>query len=451
MGERTRELTFLILGDIVIFLFSLWVMLLLRYVEIPTGERLDAHIPPFALFSAVWLGVFFILGLYDKHTSLLKQSMLSRILYAQVVNVMAAAVLFFIVPFGIAPKTNLVLYLVISSVLLVVWRLWVAPYVSSPRQRYKAILIADGPEAIQLVDEINNNDRYNYYFIRILDESALTKTKDVEDKLVELITRENIELIVADPRNEAIAHFLPVLFDLSFLRFAFTFLDFNRLYSDTFDRVPVGMLSYEWFIANVSQSRKTVYDVVKRIIDFGGAVVLLVPTSVLFPLIALAIKLDDKGPLVYKTTRVGQYNRPISIYKFRTKNGSDTGAQALNSELVDTRVGKVLRKTRLDELPQLLNVLRGDLSFIGPRPEMPALAAEYAKAIPYYNTRHFLKPGLSGWAQINDFDAPRGGVDVKRTQSKLSYDLYYLERRSLLLDVHIALKTVATILMRTGT
>jgi len=263
--------------------------------------------------------------------------------------------------------------------------------------------------------------------------------------------REKIELIVADPRGEDIQSFLPTLFDLSFLHFAFTFLDFNKLYEDTFDRVPVRMLRYEWFITNISQSKSVIYDGIKRWIDIVGALTLLIPTAGIAPLIALAIKLEDKGPLFYHTIRVGQYNRPITIYKFRTKNGADTGQAALKSTLVDTRVGFILRKLRLDELPQLLNVLRGDLSFIGPRPEMPALAEVYTKEVPYYNTRHFLKPGLSGWAQINNFDVPRGGVDVERTTTKLSYDLYYLERRSLILDVHIALKTIAAILMRTGT
>ena len=182
-----------------------------------------------------------------------------------------------------------------------------------------------------------------------------------------------------------------------------------------------------------------------------GAIVLLVPAMLLFPFVALAIKMGDKGPIFYTNVRVGQYNRLITIYKLRTKTGRDSGAQALNSTLEDTKVGLWLRRLRIDEVPQLINVLKGDLSFIGPRPEMPALAQVYAKEIPYYNTRHFLKPGLSGWAQINNFDVPRGGVDVKRTITKLSYDLYYLERRSLMLDIQIAIKTLATIIMRTGT
>ena len=450
MGERARELSILIIGDIIVFNVALWLTLLVRYLEVPGMDRLAAHVPPFLTFTAVWLGIFFILGLYDKHTNLLKKLLVNRILYAQVINVVVAGVLFFIIPFGITPKTNLVLYLFISIILLSLWRLQLVPRLS-PKQRHKAVLIADGPEAIELVDEINNNDRYNYYFIRIIDEETLRGTENFDQKIMTLMEREKIELIVADPRGEAIRSFLPALFNLSFLHFAFTFLDFNRLYEDTFDRVPVNMLQYEWFITNISQSKSAIYDVIKRAIDIVGALVLLVPAALIFPLVAAAIKLEDRGALFYSTTRVGQFNKLITIYKFRTKNGADVGTDALSSKLVDTKVGIFLRKTRIDELPQLINVLKGDLSFIGPRPEMPALAEVYANEVSYYNTRHFLKPGLSGWAQINDYDVPRGGVDIERTASKLSYDLFYLERRSLLLDVQIAFKTIATIIMRTGT
>ncbi|MCA9359841.1 sugar transferase [Candidatus Kaiserbacteria bacterium] len=450
MGERARELFILVVGDIIVFNVALWLTLLVRYFEFPTMDRLDAHIPPFLTFTAVWLVIFFILGLYDKHTNLLKKLLVSRILYAQSINVFVAGILFFVIPFGITPKTNLVLYLIISSILLTAWRLRVIPLLS-PKQRHKALLIADGKEAVELADEINNNDRYNYYFVRIIDEQTLTQTVDFEKKILSLMEREKIELVVVDPRGDAIKTFLPVLFDLSFLHFAFTFLDFNRLYEDTFDRVPVSMLQYEWFITNISQSKTAIYDVVKRTIDVLGSIFLMIPAGLAFPFVALAIKLEDRGQLFYTTTRVGQFNKQIKIFKFRTKNGADVGSQALSSDLVDTKVGLFLRKTRIDELPQLFNVLKGDLSFIGPRPEMPALAEVYAKEIPYYNTRHFLKPGLSGWAQINNYDVPRGGVDVERTIAKLSYDLFYLERRSILLDLQIAFKTIATILMRTGT
>jgi lipopolysaccharide/colanic/teichoic acid biosynthesis glycosyltransferase len=449
MGERTRELLVLIIGDIIVFNVALLLTLTLRYLEFPDFERLMLHIPPFLTFSAVWLFVFFILGLYDKHTSLLKRLLLSRILYAQSINVIVAGVLFFVLPLGITPKTNLVLYLLISIGLLTWWRLRIVPALS-PTRRHRAIMLASGEAAVELVDEINNNDRYNYYFVRLIDDAAISNTPDFESKILALMEREHIEVIVADPKGTSAASFLPVLFDLSFLRFRCTFLDFNRLYEDTFDRVPVGMIQYEWFISNISQSKTAMYDAIKRVIDIVGSLLLLIPAALVFPFVAAAIKLEDKGPLLYSTMRVGQFNQPIKIFKFRTKNGADSGDQALKSTLVDTKVGTFLRRTRIDELPQLLNVLRGDLSFIGPRPEIPELANVYAEEITYYNTRHLLKPGLSGWAQINNYDVPRGGIDVEKTVAKLSYDLFYLQRRSILLDIHIALKTIATLVMRTG-
>lgn len=450
MGERTRELILLVVGDIVFFVAALWLTLLVRYFEFPDRSLIDSHLQPFLILSAVWIFIFYIAGLYDKHTTFLKKMMFNRILYTQIANMVMAALLFIIIPFGIAPKTNLVIYLIISIVLITFWRLKLFDYFS-PKYRHKALLIANGEEAVELVDEVNNNERYNYTFIRLIDESAALHTPDFEAKLLSLIERENIKIIVANPRGEHIERVLPSIFDLSFLKFEFTFLDFYKVYEDTFDRVPLSSLRYDWFIQHISQSKSIVYDVTKKVIDIVCGVALLLPTLILFPFVALAIKLEDKGTIFYKTERVGQYNRPIGLYKFRTKNGRDTGEAALESNLVDTRVGTFLRKTRIDELPQLLNVIKGDLSFIGPRPEMPALASVYAEKIPYYNTRHFIKPGLSGWAQINNYDAPRGGVDVERTLTKLSYDLFYLKNRSLMLDVQISLKTIATIIMRTGT
>jgi len=449
MGERTRELFILVAGDVTLFIVSLYLTLLVRYFSFPSSEVLQAHLGPFMALSALWLLIFYIAGLYGKHTVLLKNMLLGRIVHTQIINILLAAFLFVVLPFGIAPKTNLVIYLFISLGLMSVWRLKIFPLVSY-KQRHKAILIADGDEAIELVDEINNNDRYNYSFVRIVDQKTAEETEQFEEKLLALIQKEGIKIIVADPGSPYTEKILPSIFDLAFLKFEFTFLDFSKVYEETFDKVPFSSLRYDWFIKNVSQSQSLIYDFSKRVLDVVFALMLLIPSAFLFPFVAAAIKLEDKGDLFYKTERVGRFNKPIYIYKLRTKNGVDVGDQALQSSLRDTKVGAFLRKTRIDELPQLLNVLRGDLSFIGPRPEMPALAKVYAEQIPYYNARHYIQPGLSGWAQINNNDAPRGGVDVERTITKLSYDLYYLKRHSIVLDIQIAIKTIATILMRTG-
>lgn len=440
----------LVLGDIVCFTVALWLTLLVRYLEWPSTENLQSHLGPFLILSVFWITIFYIAGLYDKHTTFLKNRLVSRIVNTQVINVLVAAVLFFFIPFGIAPKTNLVIYLFVSIVLITGWRLMLFNYFS-PKNKHKAILIADGKEAVELADEINNNDRYNYSFVRIFDYETVVNTPDFENKLLRLIDEEDIKTIVADTRSRHLKDIMPLIFDLSFLRFEFALIDFNKLYEDTFDHIPLSSLEYEWFVSYVSTDSGFVYTFLKRILDITMAVILLIPCVLVFPLVVLAIKISDGGVIFYTTKRVGQFNRPVDIIKFRTMTGTDDGNTILNSKLQVTRLGRFLRKTRLDELPQLINILKGDLSFIGPRPELPARAQLYAESIPYYNTRHFIKPGLSGWAQINDYNAPRTEVDEDKTKSKLSYDLYYLKHRSLFLDIQICLKTIATIMMRTGT
>jgi lipopolysaccharide/colanic/teichoic acid biosynthesis glycosyltransferase len=179
----------------------------------------------------------------------------------------------------------------------------------------------------------------------------------------------------------------------------------------------------------------------------GGVISLI-----FYPFICLAIKLEDGGPAIIAMPRVGEGGIIFNIYKFRSMSGNDGGNYGPHgtSALHVTRVGNILRKTRLDELPQLFNILRGDLSLIGPRPETPALVALYEKEIPYYGIRHLVRPGLSGWAQLYYHNDPHHAADIEATKMKLSYDLYYLKHRSLGLDVLVTLKTVRRLLMRSN-
>jgi lipopolysaccharide/colanic/teichoic acid biosynthesis glycosyltransferase len=259
-------------------------------------------------------------------------------------------------------------------------------------------------------------------------------------------------MVIADMRDEFASRLVKDFYTLAFDHRNISFFNLPSMYEELHHRVPPSIIGETWLLENITtRSPHYAYDMLKRLIDVVGAVMLIVPVLLVFPLVMLAIKLEDRGPIFYKAERVGQFNKIIHILKFRTMTGLDKSSEALKTQLMVTRVGSFLRKTRIDELPQLLNVLKGDLSFIGPRPEIPSLVEVYAKEIPYYKLRHLTKPGLSGWAQINNYDVPRGGVDIPRTINKLSFDLYYLKHRSLLLDIEIALKTINTLLMRTGT
>lgn len=456
MGERTRELTVLILGDISVFILSLWVTLLVRYLSLPSWENFSNHLGPFLILSTVWIFIFYMAGLYDKHTVFLKSLLFSRILNAQIANGVIATVIFLIVPFGIAPKTNLVIYFLLSVVFMTWWRMSLYNRIET-KTKHRALLLADGPEAIELVDEINNNDRYNYYFVRIIDEKTAANTEDFQNKLLGLIEKEKIQIIVANPNGQYITAVLPKIFDLAFLRFKFTFLDFYKVYEDTFDRVPLSALRYEWFIAHVSQSKSIVYDFSKRAIDIIGSIILGLIFILMLPFIYLAMRLEGKGDLFISQERIGQFNQPVTVYKIRTMTENRSASATWTTEdakegNVVTKVGAVLRKLSIDELPQVWTILKGEMSLIGPRNDIKGLGERLAAEIPYYNIRNFVKPGVTGWAQTHQYYTGNNISPQSLDESKirLAYDLYYVKNRSLLIDVDVALRTFKTLLSRFG-
>ena len=456
MGERTRELLLLITGDVLIFISALWVTLLVRYLELPTAETLELHIGPFLLLSGIWLFIFYVAGLYDKHTIFLKSLLVSRIIHTQVANIIIAGGIFLALPLGITPKTNLFIYFFVSIALITLWRLYLFPRFA-PREQHRAILLADGEEAIELVDEVNNNDRYTYRFVRIIDRDAAAKTDDFSTKLRALIEKEQVDIIVADPHNPYLEQVLPDLFQLAFVRFQLTFLDFHRVYENTFDRVPLAALRYDWFLAHVSQSKSLLYDVVKRGIDIVGSLILGAIFILLLPFIMLAMRLEGRGAVFITQDRLGQFNRPVRVHKLRTMTENRSASSTwTNEDQAEgnrvTRVGAVLRKTSLDEFPQIWNILKGEMSLIGPRNDIVGLAERLQQEIPYYSIRNFVKPGISGWAQthqhyMGDNISPQS---VEETRMRLSYDLYYVKNKSLLLDIVIALRTIKTLLSRFG-
>jgi len=210
-------------------------------------------------------------------------------------------------------------------------------------------------------------------------------------------------------------------------------------------------LRYNWFLENISTSPSPLYDFLKRLMDIILSFVLGIISLLAYPFVYIAIKFEDGGALFIIQERIGKNNQPIRIMKFRTMTGNDNGMYVSGvTTLRETRVGAFLRKTRIDELPQLWNVLQGHLSLIGPRPELPALVKKYEAEIPYYNIRHLIKPGLSGWAQIYHDNHPHHAEAVLATKEKLSYDLYYIENRSFFVDLKIALRTLQKLVSRSG-
>ena len=436
-----REYVVLLIGDVIIFAVSLWATLALRYLEAPSSELFTTHLLPFSFLFAAWVAVFFLAGLYGRHTRLFRSRLAATILYTQMVNSGLAALFFFSIPaFGLAPKTILLLYLVVSFVLIFFWRIGLYPHLRS-RRRLKGVLIASGPDAKALALEVASDARYPFAFEYVID-TARAASHEVIQQACRVAEEDDVAFLVVDFSDRAVSAALPIIYDAAFHKRRFALLDAATLYEEVFEREPLSLVQYEWILANVSASR--VYDILKRVIDILCAALGALVSLIFYPFIILAIKLDDGGQIFIVQERVGRFQKPIRIYKFRSMSGNDEGNYGAGgkSTLTVTRVGYWLRLLRLDEFPQLWNVLRGDLSLVGPRPELPALAAQYNARIPYYNARYLIAPGLTGWAQVRHDRDPHHGTDIVETKTKLSFDLYYLAHRSLLLDIFILLQTV---------
>ncbi len=441
-----KEGLILFIGDIFFFVFSLWLSLLLRLGEVPTWENFNVHIIPFSILFLLWVLVYFIAGLYEKHTLILKSKLPNVIFNAQLVNSIFAIVFFYTIPvFGITPKTLLFIYLFISFIGILFWRLY-GDLLFGKREKQPALLIGAGDEMKELLSEVNGNSRYNLHFISSVDVHNIDSL-DILNDIVTPVYSNNIKIIAIDFSHEKVAPLLPHLYNLIFSKVKF--IDSHKIYEDIFDRIPLSLVTYSWFLENISVSPNFAYDFLKREMDILISLVLGVISLVFYPFVFLAIKLDDGGKIFIVQARVGKDGKNFKLFKFRTYSFDDSSIHGRPENKV-TRVGKFLRKSRIDELPQLWNVLFGNISLIGPRPELPSGVAIYDKEIPYYNIRHLIKPGLSGWAQTHQENHPHHGPEVNLTKEKLTYDIYYIKNRSFWLDVKISLKTIKSLLSRTG-
>ena len=442
-----KEPILLFLGDILIFTLALWLSLSIRNLGFPSLDEFYNHLTPFSFIFLTWLFSFFIAGLYEKHTVMLKSKLPSVILNTQIFNSIIAALFFYLIPyFGIAPKTMLFIYLFVSFCLILAWRIY-GESLFGIKEREKAILIGSGEEMHDLKQEVNNNSRYSLEFVSSIDLDKIDSL-DFQSEILDRVYTEGISIIVIDLLNKKVEPILPHLYNLIFSKIKF--VDMHKIYEDIFDRVPLSLLKYNWFLENISFAQKIGYDAFKRGMDIFLSLILGTASLIFYPFVILFIKLDDGGPIFITQERVGQNNKIIKIMKFRSMSVNDDGLAEKEKEQKITRAGRFLRKTRIDELPQLWSILKGDMSLVGPRPEMPSLVKLYEKEISYYNIRHLIKPGLSGWAQLYHHTPPKFDASSNETKIKLSYDLYYIKNHSFLLDLKIALKTLKALLSRSG-
>lgn len=432
-----RLLLFIV--DCSVLFLALYGALFLRTREVPNFLDFINFIPSFSLVIAVTTAIFYSYGLYDKPTLRIIRELSKRIITSQILSAISAVIIFYSLPtLGIAPKTILVLYIITSSILISIWRHFAFSIVLRYKKQ-KSILIGSGDTFRNLVEELTRNPHTGITLISTIDVDTYYMKN-----LSSVLKSTKPNSVIVDMRDDRIKPYFGELY--AEIHEGQAVLDIVDVYEDIFDMVPLELINQEWVFRYISNSQR--YDGVKRFLDLILSIPAFIVSLVFYPFIYIAIKIDDGGHIFFVHNRIGKYGKVIPIYKFRSMEDKKTNELSETKKI--SRVGGFLRKTRLDELPQLWNVICGDVSLIGPRPESPNLVEEYNKTIPFYNIRHIVRPGLSGWAQVQQHEAPKFGIDVKQTSTKLAYDMYYLEHSNLMLDIAIILKTFKVLLSKSG-
>lgn len=445
----------LILGDIFIFYNALFLALVIRFQSWPEKKIWQPHIFPFSILFILWLLIFYIVGLYD-----LKKFISFKELRSVLIRTMALAgglaiLLFYLVPFFIiTPKTNLVLDIGVSLGFLIIWRKFFFTKLIKA-EKIKLLFFGLTKETVEFAYFLNQNPQIGYETSAIMklpeenenDFKNNAPVLEFDHNIVSLIKEKTVSLIVASSSIKQNKELIRMFYEV--LPLGITIIDFPRFYEGLTGKVPVSLINEVWFLENLTELDKYIFEIIKRWFDVVFSLFLSVPAILIAPFAALLIKLESPGPVFYSQKRIGKNGRIFEIIKFRSMKADAETNGARWAEKNDkrmTRAGRFLRKTRIDELPQLWNVLKGELSLIGPRPERPEFTKTLKKEIPHYAMRHLVKPGLSGWAQIN---FPYG-ASKEDAMEKLQYDLFYIKNRSLTLDLDIFLKTLATVIRHQG-
>lgn len=341
---------------------------------------------------------------------------------------------------------------------LLAWRIFYAGFLASTRFEKKAVLVCDKNQLTELVNALAKEDPH-YKIIGYVNSDSDSQSEEVvklksilPEKLGYFVKKNQVsEIVIASQKTDGITTILYSQL-LHLLENGITIREYTQLYETIAHRIPVQFVSrdfYRYFPFSRNNHNKLYLSSI-RVMEVLTSIIGLIVGGILVPFIWFGNKVNNKGPLFYTQERVGKNGVVFQIYKFRTMiQNAENGKEAVFAIQNDVRItpfGKFMRKTRIDEFPQFLNILKGDMGVIGPRPERPFFVKQLAKVMPFYETRHVIKPGLTGWAQVNY----SYGESIEESLVKLQYDLYYIKHRSIFLDTNIIIKTLSTVLFYRG-
>jgi exopolysaccharide biosynthesis polyprenyl glycosylphosphotransferase len=427
-----------------------WLKLSIQFIQ----ER-----TPFWFFLLPFFWMLLMTESYEEHRSAKLGETFKSILTAALIGLVFYFVIFF---FYTTPETlprrGVAGFVIAASVLTLAWRTFYIRVFTAPQFLRRALLVGGGETGKIIMQIVKEVWPPPYYMVGIIDDDPQKVGQQIgdlsvlagSDKLLEIIHEQSISDLIVAISGEMRPTMFQALLNAQELG-----LEITRMpvaYEEILGRVPIRYLEADWMLRSfVDHTRVSrMFDLLKRLVDIAGAVVGIGIMSALFPFIALSIVIDSGFPIFYSQKRSGRGGQPYNIIKFRTmrQNAEADGSPqwAEENDKRATRVGHFLRKTHLDELPQFINVLRGEMSLVGPRAERPELVSWFEEHVPFYRARLLVKPGISGWAQVNYGYA----ATVEETIVKLEYDLYYIKHRNLLMDIIIMLRTPTTVFGRRG-
>ena len=420
--------------DLVVGSLACWLVYVL--IHRPDARPLEFYDP--IIVGAIWVLALIITDGYAFQIPNSRSASGFAVLKALPIAALMTVLVFFLHPY-VMTRPVIVGTLIAGAALIIAGRLTVGRLLLHESLALQAVLISDTQPSADIVSTLHAA-RFEYRVV-----GTLTNQSD-QSRLVEelrrLIGRVNAEEVIVT-NNEL--RLVPGLVE-ECLTHGVRIVSASDLVERYVGRVPLESVDVHWYLGlPESDIWKRPYAVARRLFDLVMAFVISIPFLVVLPLLALMIKLESAGPVFLVQRRVGEGGREFSLLKLRTMTADAEAEGARYAAKHDprvTRMGRYLRATRLDEVPQLLNIVRGDMSFIGPRPERPEFEYELEKTIPHFRTRLLMKPGLTGWAQVN------GGYasTIPEMTRKLEYDLYYIKNRSFALDLQIVFRTFVTVL-----
>lgn len=454
--QNSEQRFILILGDLLAGAIALFLSLFiwaqadaLDFTAEFFRTRVDTW---FYFLPLIWMVL--LVDTYDLGKAGKFKSTLKGVAIALIVASIAYLVVYFLVPPMSLPRVGVAAFIIITSILTIIWRLIFIRMFKAVSQQRRVLIIGAGKAGTELSYEIVRSDPKPFNLIGFIDDDPLKLNTRIHGipVLGNYLTMESIvEQMGVSDLILAISHEMnPGMFAeiLEAQEAGIELVTMQDAFEHLTGRVPIDLLQPDWVVRAFLDRKPNsgFYRIFKRLMDIFLGLIGLIGLAVLFPFIAIGLIIDDGFPIIFKQERLGRGGKPYTIYKFPTmRKDADNTQTGLVTAQKDPRItpfGKILRKTHLDELPQVINVLKGEMSFVGPRPERSELVRVFQSGVPFYRTRLLVKPGITGWAQIHQGYAET----VEETAIKLEYDLYYISHATIWMDLTILLRTVGSVL-----